>query len=208
MLAGAGRHLETQFIAVCGAKSTGSRVPNNSTFSQNLWPVSSAAPKASPGQAAFDAIVQKDPPKQWPRELGYIYPFGTQKLALTTKIIGESAGDGGGVIRAALANRISNTAPAATENVSVMRVPKFKFAKVILTMKESEGSAGIPRKSRITDLPYTAYKKDSVSCPFGKKDASDTYEAAADDIRSNANLKTALGKKDTTFYIVPQQSAT
>lgn len=121
---------------------------------------------------------------------GYLIPFNATGTIVTyvetSKILHATQGaavgsDVANALRTTLAGQFFLTAAGTTP--VVITSPKYKFAKLSFTSKDSF----MKRVSRITGNTYQKPTADTVSMPFGGKTMADDFDTAVADIKSKAN---------------------
>lgn len=126
------------------------------------------------------------------RQDGYILPFNTESanVYLETRVLAAAQTGVGaataGIVRDLVDNRFK-TDIATIASAEKLRIPKFRFAKVIAS--ERTDVATEPTLSRKTDTPYLRHRSNNVSCPFGKATASDNYAAALEEIKAKSTFE-------------------
>lgn len=144
-------------------------------------------------QAAYKAVAKAVADRvKVERTKGYILPFnGTNdKVYLSTRIIADAqTGTGDAVantIRDLAQSRVNKTLPETGDPFS-LTVPRFQFAKISGTRRTQVATTD--SESRITGLPYKRHRSNSASSPFGKKDNTDNYSDAIEEIRRTEAFK-------------------
>lgn len=132
---------------------------------------------------------------------GVIIPFSSKgnNTYLSRKIPDVSSNTESNDALTALAGYVLKAMPAGTGNVEIT-LPKFQAAKLILTSRSAPGNG----QSRLTGAKYTQYTSDSGSCPFGKKDATDTFADVAKAVKAKLTNYPG-GAKSARF--VPERSS-
>ena len=74
--------------------------------------------------------------------------------------------------QAPVAARVQATIPNTAES---LKVKSIKAARVI---RKANDRTGTQTRSKLTGLPYKKYNRPSLSVPFGRDNATDTYSAA------------------------------
>ncbi len=155
-----------------------------------LWRAKSRAAK----QAAYRAVAKTAAQRvKSERVDGYILPFNSQSanIYLETRVLNTNQTGVGaataGIVRGLVDTRFKTDISAITA-AEQLRVPKFRFAKII----GSERTATVtePTPSRKTDTPYLRHRSNNISCPFGKATVSDNYSAAVEEIKAKPAFKT------------------
>lgn len=146
-------------------------------------------------------------------QTGFIIPFNVTGTIVTyietSKILDATQGTAVGAsvataLRKALAGQFFVTATGTTP--VMLAYPKYKFAKLSFTNKESF----VKRISRITGSTYQKPTTDTVSMPFGGKTMTDDFDTAVASIKALAtdganawkNASTATVKK--TYKFTPE----
>ena len=161
-------------------------------------------------QALYDAIPGISTGRAKPvLATGYIIPFNVTGTIVTyietSKILDATQGSAVGAavaaaVRTALAGQFFATVAGTTP--VLLTNPKYKFAKLSFTNKESF----VNRVSRITGSTYKKPATDTVSMPFGGKTMTDDFDTAVADIKTKTgganawkNGSTATVKKSYKF---------
>lgn len=146
-------------------------------------------------QAAYNAAVGDHKRLNRASRVGFVQPFGApEKFWYKTKVLAppsetpepSTKEENDAALITALLTAVSPTAitgyvlgsvPSSAGNMS-SEAKKIQFAKVRLTERSGTGEPG--KLSRMTGLPYTKYRTNTVSCPFGVDSAAtDKSEQAA-----------------------------
>lgn len=77
---------------------------------------------------------------------------------------------------------------AGNDGVMGIRMPKYTFAKIYLY--ERTLTATEAKESRVTETPYLRHESNNISCPFGRKDANDTYSSIVKAIKAKPAYET------------------
>ncbi|WP_029635974.1 hypothetical protein [[Scytonema hofmanni] UTEX B 1581] len=142
-------------------------------------------------QALYDAIPGIATGRAKPvLTTGFIIPFNATGTIVTYietfKIFDATQGSAVGAdvasaLRTALAGQFFATAAGTTP--VVLTNPRYKFAKLSFTNKDSF----VKRVSRITGSTYQKPTTDTVSMPFGGKTMTDDFDTAVADIKTKTN---------------------
>ncbi len=94
-------------------------------------------------------------------------------------------------------------APTETGSIIIATIPLSRMAKITLTEVDNGSVSDAAQVSRITELPYSYRKRNSVSSRFGQKSglAQQDYETARVDIKSSLALSA-----DQKVYFVAQKT--
>lgn len=155
-----------------------------------LWRAKSRAAKQAAYRAVAKPVAQR---VKTERMDGYILPFNSQTAGvyLQTRVLNTTqAGVGSataGIVRGLVNDRFK-TDIATLGTAENLRVPKFRFAKIIAS--ERTDVATSPTPSRKTDTPYLRHRSNNISCPFGKATAADNYSAALAEIKGKPAFET------------------
>jgi hypothetical protein len=163
-----------------------------------LWKAKTPAQK----KALYDAIPGISTGRAKPiLSTGFIIPFNATGTVVTyietTKILGAQQGtsswaDVASSLRIALGGQFFATATGTTP--VVLSNPRYKFAKLSFTKKESF----VNRVSRITGRTYKKPSTDTVSMPFGGKTMTDDFDTAVLDIKTKTNGAAAWKNASTS----------
>lgn len=155
-------------------------------------------------QALYDAIPGINTGRAKPVLAdGLIIPFnvtGTDLVYIeTSKILNATQGNAIGAsvanaVRAALAGQFFTTVSGTPVK---LRNPKYKFAKLSYTNKESF----VKRESRITGVTYLKPTVDTVSMPFGGKNMTDDFDTAVASIKAVATNGATAWKASSTATV-------
>lgn len=150
------------------------------------------------------------------RVKAYIQPFGATKEGIyyETKVpaVTQTAEDGVGgggqevatLLLALIANRFTSVAPAGATDVTI-EIPKFRFAQVRASRRStSAADKNVNAVSRLTGRPYTRYRSDSMSAPFGKGGGQTDYFAAVNAMKGIAAYNTFANVKGNTIGFRPE----
>ncbi|MEG4032075.1 MULTISPECIES: hypothetical protein [unclassified Microcoleus] len=146
-------------------------------------------------QAAYVAAVGDHKRLNRASRIGFVQPFGApDKFWYQAKVLAPASAtpepgtkeENDAALITALLTVVSpsattgyvlGTAPGGAGNISA-EAKKVQFAKVKLTERSGNGEPG--KISRMTGLPYTKYRTNTVSTPFGvNAEATDKSEQAA-----------------------------
>lgn len=128
------------------------------------------------------------------RVKGYILAFAhnSEKIFYETRILADTQ-TGVGAATANTARELvegyfKKTLPTTPADIMALPRPKYTFAKI--NFYERTETATEAKESRVTETPYLRHESNNVSCPFGRKDANDTYTSVIDEIKAIAAYKT------------------
>lgn len=159
-------------------------------------------------QTAYKAVAKAPNDRvKVERTNGYILPFnGTNdKVYISTRIIAATQQGAGstvaGTVRDLVSSRVSNTLPTTGDPFS-LSIPRFGFAKIYGTLRTTEATSD--SESRITGLPYKRHRSNSASSPFGKKDNTDNYADAINEIKAAAAYKTFVATTGNSIGFSPE----
>ena len=79
----------------------------------------------------------------------------------------------------AIGTRIKSVAPTGTTDI-ISEPKRFRAARVLLFQKGT--TTPVSTASRFTNIKYLRYQSKSISAPFGKSSATDSYDEAIKDI--------------------------
>ncbi|MBD2771380.1 hypothetical protein, partial [Iningainema tapete] len=145
-------------------------------------------------KAAYKTVAKPETDRvKTERTIGYILPFNSENdnVHLETRVIDATqTGQGastGNIVKGLIDDRF-NVAPPTGPTDQVVKVPKYKFAKIIASQRTT--TATNESDSRITETPYKRHRSDNVSASFGRKGSSDNYSEALKEIKAKAAYKT------------------
>jgi hypothetical protein len=159
-------------------------------------------------RTAYQANRAKPNSANWVREKGFINPFNTpgtilyetSVIAATQTITPNRAAD---TARLLAADYVSTPAQL-TAGATVIRIPKFRFAKILCTDRDG---TGVDRNSRVTDLPYKQYIAYSASASFGQnRTTPGDYPTARAAIIAAPGYTTFLAQEGSRISILPERS--
>lgn len=158
-------------------------------------------------KAAYAAIKAKPNDVVWDREMCFILPFSSASTAVHLEAKRLNAAQASATLSkdsAVLALDLAgdftfDTLAAPAESV---RIPGFKFARVIAT--ERTGSNG-EKISRISGKAYKQYQTVSASCPFGRTASQLTLGTIRAVMFGKAAYKTFVGKPGNRVSIIPER---
>ena len=85
---------------------------------------------------------------------------------------------------------------------TAIRIPKYRFAKITASARKGEGNDNA--ESRFTGRPYKRYRSDSVSSPFGKGAATDSYYDLINEMMSAAQYRTFVATTGNRIGFTPE----
>ena len=169
-----------------------------------LWQAKTRAQKKAAYTAVAKAANQRAKAE---RTDGFILPFNgssttvyleTRVLNATQSGVGSSTAS---TVKGLVDDRFVIDLPT-TAGTQSLRVPKFQFAKIIASERTETATTESP--SRKTDTPYKRHRSNNVSCPFGRKSASDNYAAAVAEIRAKTAFETFENTVGNRIGFIPE----
>jgi hypothetical protein len=144
-------------------------------------------------QAAFKSVAKPRTDRVKPERIpAYVRPFNQTRDGIFYECRGLSPTQTGagsnvaGTARTIVGARIEYDAPSGATD-TVIDIKRYRFAKITLSQRTGNGDENA--KSRITGRPYTRYRSDNVSSPFGKLGADVNYQDAVQELMDTAPYK-------------------
>lgn len=168
------------------------------------WRAKSKAAKAT----AYAANRAKPNTARWVRSKGFINPFNVPGAMLYESTIIEATqtitpNRSADAARLLAADYISTPAQL-TAGSAIIRLPKFKFAKIICVDRDG---ASVPKQSRITDIPYKQYVTYAASASFGQnRTTPGDYPTARAAILAAPGYTAFLSQEGSRISILPERS--
>jgi hypothetical protein len=137
----------------------------------------------------------------------YVRPFNVTREGIYYEARGLSPTQTGagsnvaGVARTIVDRRLIYDAPTAATD-TIINVPRYRFAKITLSQRTGNGDENA--KSRITGRPYTRYRTDNVSSPFGKLEADVNYQDAVQELKDTQPYKTFVASAGNSIGFTPE----
>lgn len=139
-------------------------------------------------QTAYKAVAKPKTDRVRPGKVdAYVRPFLLAKDNVFYRCRGlaeTQTGAGaelGAIARTLAGTRIVYVSPNAPADTVIDKLTRYRFAKITVSRRTGTGDENA--KSRITNRPYTRYKTDNVSTPFGRTASDVNFQAVVDDIR-------------------------
>lgn len=104
--------------------------------------------------------------------------------------------------RGILGTRILYEAPSGATDTIIDSIRRYRFAKI--TLSQRTGNADDNAKSRMTGRPYTRYRSDNVSSPFGRTAADVNYQAAVADLKGTATYRSFIATTGNRIGFTPE----
>jgi hypothetical protein len=168
------------------------------------WLKKTADQKATAYKGVAKAKTDRVKPEKIP---AYLKPFNltNENIFYETRGLREAQTGAGanvaGTARTLAGTRIVYASPTGATDV-VIYVPRYRFAKI--TVSQRTGNPDENAKSRITGRPYTRYRTDNVSTPFGKLDADINYQDVVQTIKAQAAYKNFVAAPGNRIGFTPE----
>lgn len=166
------------------------------------------AKSADQKQTAYKSVAKPRTDRVKPEKVpAYVRPFNVTKEGIYYEARGLAAVQAGagsnvaGVARTIVGTRLVYDAPGAATD-TIIPIKKYRFAKISLSQRT--GNADENAKSRITGRPYTRYRSDNVSSPFGKLTADVNYQNAVQELKDTAAYKTFVAAVGNSIGFTPE----
>jgi hypothetical protein len=177
---------------------------NKAYLERQTWLQKSAEQK----QTAYKSVAKPRTDRVKPERVpGYIRPFNLTKEGVFYEARGLAAAQTGagstlaGTARSIIEPRLLYDAPTGATD-TIIDIPRYRFAKMSLSLRTGNGDD--TATSRITGRPYTRYRSDNVSTPFGRLTADVNYQDAVQEIKDKAPYKAFVATAGNRIGFTPE----
>lgn len=171
---------------------------------RQAWLQKSADQKATDYKSVAKPRTDRVKPE---RVIGYIRPFNLTKdgVYYEARVLAAAQVGAGatiaGTARTLAGARVVYDAPTGATD-TIINVRRYRFAKLNVTLRTGNGDENA--KSRITGRPYTRYRTDSVSIPFGQTAGDINYQDAVQTIKDTAAYKAFVATVGNRIGFTPE----
>lgn len=153
-------------------------------------------------QAAYKVVAKTADQRSKPEKIkAFLLPFAKDDTVIYLECRALSATQNGtgaataNTARSLVDDRFKLELPT-TGTVESVRIPKYEFAKIILSARTETATA--KTASRITGTPYKRHRSNNISCPFGRLTATESFADATKLIKAKSayeTFKTTAGNR-------------
>jgi hypothetical protein len=177
---------------------------NKAYIERQEWLQKTADQKQTAFKAVSKARTDRVKPERVP---AYVRPFNQTRAGIYYECRGLSPTQTGagsnvaGTARTIVGARIEYEAPSGATD-TVIKISRYRFAKISLSQRTGNGDENA--KSRITGRPYTRYRSDSVSSPFGKTTSDVNYQDAVQELKDTTAYETFVAGPGNRVGFTPE----